>query len=84
MECTVGKKGVISKDYLEKVLNEEPTLESRALSLWAVCEKDQSEKNVLEWCKVYKISYAQALELKDYCLALNSKSKERYSRDILR
>lgn len=73
MECTVGKGGKISDEYLKKILEEESTIESKALSLWAVCEKDQSETNVLRWCKVFNITYAQAMGLKDYCLTLNSK-----------
>ena len=73
MECTVGHEGAISKEYMKKILEEEPTIESKAISLWTVCEKDQSELNVLKWCKVFKISYAEAMEYKDYCLALNAK-----------
>lgn len=53
---------------------EKVRVELKSKALWAVCEKDQSEQNVLEKCNVYGISYAQAIELKDYCLALNSKS----------
>jgi len=53
---------------------EQVNLEHKALAVWAQCEKDQSVQNVLDKCKMYGISYAQAIELKDYCIALNAKS----------
>ena len=52
---------------------EEAIIKIKALEVWSACEDDQSTKNVLNWCEIYGITYEQAMELKDFCLVLNSK-----------